>query len=214
MLASSATSDPRNSLLCSPSVRPSSAVATASAPKITSVRRRKRRTVARAYCPAVRLVGSVWRTGISFPLSALPLCSSAQSRLSLEFLQSAQQNWRSVESPPFCLKQRYRHAEAQDMPAEAQNMLSENTHPLDICLILRAHGEQRWVISEVGATVRQLECDDAIAEDQIGAALAYLEVLWLDACKRAAETDAAREQLERDNALGDPARGGKGRPCP
>jgi hypothetical protein len=109
-----------------------------------------------------------------------------------------------VESTPFCLKQRYRAAEAQDMAAEAQNMLSENTHPLDICLILRAHGEQRWLISEVVPTVRQLECDDAIAEDQVGAALAYLEVLWLDACKRAAETDAAREQLERDNALGDP----------
>jgi hypothetical protein len=102
-----------------------------------------------------------------------------------------------VESTAFCLKQRYR-------PAEAQSMLSETAHPLDICLILRAHGEQRWLISEVVPTVRQLECDDAIAEDQVGAALAYLEVLWLDACRRAAETDAAREQLERDNALGDP----------
>lgn len=82
-------------------------------------------------------------------------------------------------------------------------MLSETTHPLDICLILRAHGEQRWLISEVVPTVRELERDDAIAEDQVGAALAYLEVLWLDACKLAAETDAAREQLERANALGD-----------
>jgi hypothetical protein len=82
-------------------------------------------------------------------------------------------------------------------------MLSETTHPLDMCLILRAHGEQRWLISEVVPTVRQLE-DDAIDEDLLGAALAYLEVLWLDACARAAETDAAREQLERDNALGDP----------
>jgi hypothetical protein len=83
-------------------------------------------------------------------------------------------------------------------------MLPETTHPLDICLILRAHGEQRWLISEVVPTVRQLEQEDAIAEDQVGAALAYLEVLWLDACSRAAETDAAREQLERGSTLGDP----------
>lgn len=78
------------------------------------------------------------------------------------------------------------------------------SHPPDICLILRAHGEQRWLVAEVIPTVRELEQDDGVAEDQVGAALAYLEVLWLDACKRAAETDAAREQLERDNALGDP----------
>jgi hypothetical protein len=83
-------------------------------------------------------------------------------------------------------------------------MLPETTHPLDICLILRAHGEQHWLISEVVPTVRQLEQEDAIAEDQVGAALAYLEVLWLDACSRAVETDAAREQLERECTLGDP----------
>ena len=73
-----------------------------------------------------------------------------------------------------------------------------SSHPPDICLILRAHGEQRWLISEVIPTVRQLEQPEAIDEDQVGAALAYLEVLWLDACQRAAETDAAREQLDRD----------------
>lgn len=75
------------------------------------------------------------------------------------------------------------------------------SHPPDICLILRAHGEQRWLISEVIPTVRQLEQRHTIAEDQVGAALAYLEVLWLDACQRAAETDAAREQLDRDAAV-------------
>jgi hypothetical protein len=73
-----------------------------------------------------------------------------------------------------------------------------SSHPPDICLILRAHGEQRWLISEVIPTVRQLEQPDAIDEDQVGAALAYLEVLWLDACQRAVETDAARDQLDRD----------------
>lgn len=75
-----------------------------------------------------------------------------------------------------------------------------SSHPPDICLILRAHGEQRWLISELIPTVRQLEQPDAIDEEQMGAALAYLEVLWLDACRRAAETDAAREELDRDAA--------------
>jgi hypothetical protein len=79
----------------------------------------------------------------------------------------------------------------------------DTSHPPDICLILRAHGEQRWLISEVVPTVRQLEQDDAIAEDQVGAALAYLEVLWLDACQRAVETDAARKQLDREHTVGD-----------
>jgi hypothetical protein len=74
------------------------------------------------------------------------------------------------------------------------------SHPPDICLILRVHGEQRWLISEVVPLVRQLEQPGLVAEDQAGAALAYLEVLWLDACQRAAETDAAREQLDRDSA--------------
>ena len=78
--------------------------------------------------------------------------------------------------------------------------MPDSPHPPDICLILRAHGEQRWLISEVVPTVRQLEQLDVIDESQVGAALAYLEVLWLDACRRAAETDAAREQLDREAA--------------
>jgi hypothetical protein len=70
-------------------------------------------------------------------------------------------------------------------------------HPPDICLILRAHGEQLWLTAEVVPIVRELEQPGAIAEDLLGAALAYLEVTWLDAAARAAETDAARAELER-----------------
>jgi hypothetical protein len=77
---------------------------------------------------------------------------------------------------------------------------SLTSHPPDICLILRAHGEQLWLISEVLPIVRQLERPGGIPEDQVGAALAYLEVLWLDAAGRAAETDAARAELERAEA--------------
>jgi len=81
-------------------------------------------------------------------------------------------------------------------------------HPPDICLILRADGEQRWLISEVVPIVRQLEQPGLIPDDQVGAALAYLEVLWLDACQRAAETDAAREQLDAEGDASAAARQG------
>jgi hypothetical protein len=77
------------------------------------------------------------------------------------------------------------------------------SHPPDICLLLRAHGEQRWMISEVVPVLRQLEQPGSIPEDQLGAALAYLETLWLDASRRAAETDAAFAQLDAAGSNGD-----------
>jgi hypothetical protein len=80
---------------------------------------------------------------------------------------------------------------------------SLTSHPPDISLILRAHGEQLWLTAEVAPTVGQLEQRGAIPEDQIGAALAYLEMLWIDARSRAAETDAARAELEGDDAQHD-----------
>jgi hypothetical protein len=77
------------------------------------------------------------------------------------------------------------------------------SHPPDICLILRAHAEQLWLISEVLPTVRQLEQHGLLPENQVGAALAYLELLWLDASGRAADTDAARAALDRAAAVRD-----------
>ncbi len=74
------------------------------------------------------------------------------------------------------------------------------SHPPDICLILRVHGEQHWLTSEVIPMVRQLEQPGLISEDEVGAAVAYLEVLWIDACTRAAETDAARAALDAAGA--------------
>jgi hypothetical protein len=44
--------------------------------------------------------------------------------------------------------------------------------------------------------LRQLQAPDEIPEDQLGAALAYLEVTWLEAGRLAAETDAALADLE------------------
>jgi hypothetical protein len=106
-----------------------------------------------------------------------------------------------VETAALALKQRYRRAEAKT-EAEWHTMTDHPTtaHPPDISLILRAHAEQLWLLSEVVPIVRQLEQAGVIPEDQIGAALAYLEVLWLDASGRAAETDAARAALDRASA--------------
>jgi hypothetical protein len=80
--------------------------------------------------------------------------------------------------------------------------LPDLAQPADIYLMLRAYAEQKWLTSELLPHLRELERAHAIPDEQLGAALAYLEVLWLDACSRAAETDAAFEQL-------DPCAGGR-----
>jgi len=74
---------------------------------------------------------------------------------------------------------------------------TDTERPPDICLLLRVHAEQRWLANEVVPILRQLEPPGSIAEDDAGAALAYLEVLWLEAGLRAAETDAAYAKLEQ-----------------
>jgi hypothetical protein len=88
---------------------------------------------------------------------------------------------------------------ASTTAAEPQTMSNDHLtpHPPDISLILRAHGEQLWLTAEVVPIVRELEEPGAIPDDLLGAALAYLEVTWLDAAARAAETDAARAELDR-----------------
>ncbi len=68
-------------------------------------------------------------------------------------------------------------------------------HPPDICLLLRVHGEQRWLVAKVIPLLRQLEERGAVEPDELAPALAYLEVLWLEAGLRAAETDAAAAKL-------------------
>jgi hypothetical protein len=69
------------------------------------------------------------------------------------------------------------------------------SEPSDICLLLRAHAEQRWLTTELLPVVRELESPGRIPDEELGAALAYLEVMWVDARRRAAETEAAVEAL-------------------
>jgi hypothetical protein len=66
--------------------------------------------------------------------------------------------------------------------------------------MLRAHAEGRWLSHNVVPVLRQLEQPDSLPEGQLGAAFAYLEVLWIEACGRAAETDAARVELDTPGA--------------
>jgi hypothetical protein len=72
----------------------------------------------------------------------------------------------------------------------------ETDPPSDVCLLLRAHAEQRWLSTEVAPVLRQLRQRDELPEEQLGAALAYLEVLWIEASQRAVETDAAYAEFE------------------
>lgn len=61
--------------------------------------------------------------------------------------------------------------------------------------MLRAHAELSCLSVELMPVLRQLESREELPDEQIGAALAYLEVTWLEAGRRAAETDAAHADL-------------------
>jgi hypothetical protein len=80
------------------------------------------------------------------------------------------------------------------MPRMTPN--SDPSPPSDVCLLLRAHAEQRWLSREVVPVLRELEQRDSLPEEQLGAALAYLEVIWIEAARRAAETDATYAELD------------------
>jgi hypothetical protein len=72
----------------------------------------------------------------------------------------------------------------------------DHSPPSDVCLMLRAHAEQRWLSREVVPVLRQLRDPAELPDEQLGAALAYLEVTWLEATRLGAETDAALAELD------------------
>ena len=80
---------------------------------------------------------------------------------------------------------------------------SSSNDPADVCLMLRARAEELWLRGQVLPVVRELEPPRTVAEEIVGAALAYLEVLWVDASARAAETDAALRTLLAQDARGE-----------
>jgi hypothetical protein len=66
----------------------------------------------------------------------------------------------------------------------------------DVCLLLRAHGESRWLSNELSPVLREVEQRETISDRQLATALAYLEVLWIEAGARARETESARVELD------------------
>jgi hypothetical protein len=67
--------------------------------------------------------------------------------------------------------------------------------PSDVCLLLRADAEQCWLHREVIPVLRQVEAREHLPEEEVAAALAYLEAMWDEARVRARATDAARTSL-------------------
>lgn len=66
----------------------------------------------------------------------------------------------------------------------------------EVSLLLRAHSEQRWLSREVVPVVRQISTLEELPEEQLPAALAYLEVIWSEAVTRAGDTDKALTCLD------------------
>jgi hypothetical protein len=87
---------------------------------------------------------------------------------------------------------------------------TDQTPSPDVSLLLRAHAEQHWLSREVIPVLRQVEMRESLPEEQLGAAAAYLEVIWLEALKHARESDSARRELDElqsvDQRLCDKAR--------
>ncbi len=76
--------------------------------------------------------------------------------------------------------------------------------PPDVSLLLRAHAERRWLSREVIPVVRQIETSEDLPDEQLPAAVAYLEVIWAEALSRAGETDAERRRLDERSVAGQP----------
>ncbi len=81
--------------------------------------------------------------------------------------------------------------------------------PSDVCLLLRAHAEQRCLNDDVAPIVHKLEQRDGLPEEQLSAAMVHLEIIWIKASRRAAETDAAYEDLNAYEVADERALSGK-----
>jgi hypothetical protein len=76
--------------------------------------------------------------------------------------------------------------------------------PPDVSLLLRAHAERRWLSREVIPVLRQIETSEELPDEQLPAAIAYLEVIWSEALTRARDTDAERARLDQRAPLEQP----------
>jgi hypothetical protein len=73
--------------------------------------------------------------------------------------------------------------------------------PHEVSLLLRAHAEQHWLSREVAPVASQIETGECtrsgelLPAEQLPAALAYLEVIWIEAVRRAGDSDGALTRL-------------------
>jgi hypothetical protein len=70
--------------------------------------------------------------------------------------------------------------------------------PTDTTLLLRAHAEHHWLETELIPVLRQLEDPCQFDDGEMEAALAYLEMAWAEAARRARKTDVEFARLERE----------------
>ncbi|HWX88464.1 MAG TPA: hypothetical protein VNX67_09830 [Solirubrobacteraceae bacterium] len=87
----------------------------------------------------------------------------------------------------------------------------ESPLPSDIRLLLRADAEQCWLHREVIPVLRDLQAPGELGEEEVGAALAYLEAMWGEATLRARETDAAHNHLRLGEGCSEVLAGPAGR---
>jgi len=69
----------------------------------------------------------------------------------------------------------------------------------EVCLMLRAHAERRWLDTEVLPVVRELETPGALPDELRGAAASYLEAMWTHAELLAHETEVSHARLKPDD---------------
>jgi len=82
------------------------------------------------------------------------------------------------------------------------NHLPQNP-PADVRLLLRTHAEAGWLNHEVLPVVRELEQGRGRSGEQLGAALAYLDVIWSESRRRADRTDATCAELKTPHSNSD-----------
>jgi hypothetical protein len=77
-----------------------------------------------------------------------------------------------------------------------RSVSSDRPSVADVCLLLRAHAESRWLGKQLTPVLQEIEERESISDEQLATALAYLEALWIEACARARETESARGELD------------------
>jgi hypothetical protein len=107
---------------------------------------------------------------------------------------------KNVECAAIRLKPNLTRVEGMDRPEPrcGHTLMSRSFDsflPSDICLLLRADAEQHWLHSEVIPVLREIESEQERPEEEVGAALAYLEAMWDEATIRALETEQAHDCL-------------------